>query len=522
MGENNYGEKFEDLRRKAEEALAEKKGSTNNLALEIDELIHELEVHQIELEMQNENLLKIQAELEESRRDYFELYDFAPVGYLTLNEKGIITGLNLAGAEILGKPRKNLINDAFIRFVPPSYKKTFHDHLQEVKTSHLKKQCQIELLSSSKNFLFVFLNTIAVLDQKEDFKEFRIILTDISKGKKAEREIEEANNQLKATIDAIPDLMFEVDEEGRFYDYNAPYPGSLYISSEQFMGKTVPEVLPPEAALKSMEALREAAEKGNHRGMTYELTFSDETKYFELSIAKKPIFKSKPHFIVLARDITERKNADQKIKKSLEEKEMLLKEIHHRVKNNLQVISSLLNLQARYIKNKTDKELFRESQTRAKSMALIHERLYQSKDLRRIDFGEYIETLTYDLYHSYSGNPDFIKLNMDLESIMVDINTAIPCGLIINELLSNALKHAFPNGRTGELNIKFYSLDGHLILSVRDNGIGFPENIDFKNTESLGLSLVNTLVGQIEGEIDIRVDHGTEFRITFPEVKFDD
>lgn len=154
-------------------------------------------------------------------------------------------------------------------------------------------------------------------------------------------------------------------------------------------------------------------------------------------------------------------------------------------------------------------------------MALIHERLYQSKDLRRIDFGEYIQTLTYDIYHSYGGNPKVIKLNMDLESIMVDINTAVPCGLIVNELLSNTLKHAFPKGRMGDLNIKFYSKDDHLILIIQDNGIGFPDNLDFRNTESLGLSLVNTLVGQINGEIEIMVDHGTEFRITFPEVKFD-
>ena len=113
------------------------------------------------------------------------------------------------------------------------------------------------------------------------------------------------------------------------------------------------------------------------------------------------------------------------------------------------------------------------------------------------------------------------NLIWNLEPILVDINTAVPCGLIVNELLSNTLKHAFPNGKTGDLNIKFYSKDENLVLIVRDDGVGFPEDIDFRNTESLGLSLVNTLVGQINGEIEIMVDHGTEFKITFPEVKFD-
>lgn len=316
MGKNNYGEKFEDLRKKAEKALIDKKGLPTNTAFEIDELIHELEVHQIELEIQNENLIKTQIELETSRMDYYELYDLAPVGYLTLDENGIIKRVNLVGSKILGKPRKNLINNAFIRFIEPSYKKIFQEHCLEVKKTSLKKQCQIELLSSNKNSLFVSLNTVVLLDQKGDLKEFRIILTDISDGKKAEKEIEESNYQLQATIDAIPDLMFEVDENGRFYDYNAPSPSSLYVPPEQFIGKTVSEVLPPAAAFKIREALKEAAETGKHRGMTYELTFSGETKYFELSIAKKPMHESKPHFIVLTHDITERKNANQKIKKS--------------------------------------------------------------------------------------------------------------------------------------------------------------------------------------------------------------
>lgn len=398
MVENKYGETFEDLRKKAEEVLKDKNGLPSNRALEIDELIHELEVHQIELEMQNEELVTTQMELENSRREYYELYDFAPVGYFTLDENVIIKRVNLLGAEILGKPRKYLINEALIRFISPSSKKTFHEHFQEVKRNQLKKRCQIKLISDNKIPFFLSLDTDAVLDEKGNFKGFRTTLTDISERKKMEGDIED----------------------------------------------------------------------------------------------------------------------------SLKEKELLLKEIHHRVKNNLQVISSLLNMQSRYIRNKTDKELFRESQTRAKSMALIHERLYQSTDLRRIDFGEYIQTLTYDLYHSYGGNPKFIKLNMALEPIMVDINTAVPCGLIVNELLSNVLKHAFPQGKTGDLTIKFYSNDGNLVLIVRDEGVGFPEDIDFRNTESLGLSLVNTLVGQIDGEIEIMVDHGTEFKITFPEVKFDE
>lgn len=223
----------------------------------------------------------------------------------------------------------------------------------------------------------------------------------------------------------------------------------------------------------------------------------------------------------MARDITELKEANQQIKKALKEKETLIKEIHHRVKNNLIVMSSLLNLQADYVKDKASYEMFMESKNRAKSMALIHERLYQSTDLREIDFGEYIRSLSMDLYRTYVRNPELIKLNMDLDPVKVDINTAIPCGLIINELVTNAFKHAFLQNIKGNVNIKFYSEDKNLILDVSDDGVGFPKEIDFKTTDSLGLKLVNVLTSQIDGEIKMKVENGTDFEIIFPEVEFD-
>jgi PAS domain S-box-containing protein len=519
---NKYGGKFEDLRTKAEEVLREKNGHRKKLPNEIDELIHELEVHQIELEMQNENLISTQIELEDSRRDYLELYDFAPVGYFTLDENGIIKIVNLTGSDFLGKPRKFLIHTAFILYVVQDFRKTLHTHFHQVMKTNLKKQCEIELISSDKTPLFVALNTMPVFDEEGTFKEFRVIVTDNSEQKKAEKIIKESNAKLQATISAIPDLMFEVDAEGRFYDYYAPHPSKLYVPPESFIGKTVQEVLPPEAADRIMEALKEAAEIGKHHGITYQLTLPDGEKYFELSIAQKPISNLKTHFIALAHDITDLKKADKLIKESLKEKETLLKEIHHRVKNNLMVISSLLNLQADYVKDKASYEMFMESKNRARSMAIIHERLYQSINLREIDFAEYMRTLSMELYRTYVSNPELIKINMDLMSVPVDINIAIPCGLILNELVSNALKHAFPPDTKGDLNIKFHSQDGILIMEVGDDGIGFPEDIDFKDTDSLGLKLVNVLTGQIDGEIKMEVNQGTKFTITYPETKFDE
>ncbi|MBW4667017.1 MAG: PAS domain-containing protein [Cyanomargarita calcarea GSE-NOS-MK-12-04C] len=226
--------------------------------------------------------------------------------------------------------------------------------------------------------------------------------------------------------------------------------------------------------------------------------------------------KGTPCFIAGSNtDITARKQADIQLKASLKEKELLLKEIHHRVKNNLQVISSLLRLQAGYIKDEQALDVFRDSQNRVRAMALIHENLYQSSDLARIEFSDYIQKLINNLIRCYGVNRNItIKLNID--KILLRIDTAIPCGLIINELVSNALKHAFVDGATGEIYVDFIYLDkGKFTLSISDNGVGVPKDIEFYRKKSLGLQLVWNLVEQLEGTIAYNTKLGTLFTIAF-------
>ncbi len=217
----------------------------------------------------------------------------------------------------------------------------------------------------------------------------------------------------------------------------------------------------------------------------------------------------------------QRKKAEEALKASLREKEVLLKEIHHRVKNNMQVISSLLSLQARHLEDAKAIGMFKDSQHRIRSMALVHEKLYQSKDLSRIDFGQYLENLIVYLVHSYQIDSGRIRLKIDVGNATLDINTAIPCGLIINELVTNALKHAFPGGRKGEVRVILRpGADGRLILTVGDNGVGWPPEEDFRKTDTLGLQLVTMLVDQLDGAIDLERKPGTAFRITFRELKY--
>lgn len=223
--------------------------------------------------------------------------------------------------------------------------------------------------------------------------------------------------------------------------------------------------------------------------------------------------------IAQGQDITERKHAEEQIRTSLTEKEVLLKEIHHRVKNNLQVISSLLNLQIGYIKDKQSLEIFKESQNRVKSMALIHEKLYQSKDMAKIDFSEYVQGLTVNLFRAYGVSAETITLKINVTNVLLGIDTAIPCGLIINELISNSLKHAFPENKKGEIGINLRLHNNIYTVIISDNGIGFPKNLDFRKTETLGFQLVITLVNQLKGTISLDRNNKTEFKIVFTPLK---
>jgi two-component sensor histidine kinase/sensor domain CHASE-containing protein len=218
----------------------------------------------------------------------------------------------------------------------------------------------------------------------------------------------------------------------------------------------------------------------------------------------------------LEQEVLERKRAEEKIKASLKEKEVLLKEIHHRVKNNLQVVSSMLKIQSGYSQDRKTVDMFRESQNRVRSIALIHEMLYHSKNLSKIDFSVYIQPITTHLMRTYGVDPSRIKLNINVEDVFLDLDSAIPCGLIINELFSNALKHAFPEGRAGEVKIDlFQDRNREFTLLISDNGVGLPRGMNFKDTDSLGLQLVDALVDQLDAAIAFEGIVGTTFRITF-------
>jgi len=225
--------------------------------------------------------------------------------------------------------------------------------------------------------------------------------------------------------------------------------------------------------------------------------------------------------VTTARDITERKQAEATIRASLAEKEILLREIHHRVKNNMQIVSSLFNLQTEYIADEGARRMLKEGQLRIRSMALIHEQLYMARDLSKIEFASYLRSLTSHLFGFFKVDRAQVRLDTDIEDVRLDINTAVPCGLLFNELMTNVLKHAFPEGRSGTVLVTLRrEKDGILKLCVKDDGVGFPDSLDIRGAASFGLQIVNLLLDQLDASIEIDRTNGTAFTITFRELVY--
>lgn len=321
--------------------------------------------------------------------------------------------------------------------------------------------------------------------------------------------------KFEAVVETAGDGIITADEWGRVETFNAAAERMFGYSADEVTGESVERLLSaesrdggvrPEVRLdESIGSRREAA--GRRKDGS---SFPVELNVGEVNFGERRIFT------LILRDITERKCEEEKVWASLREKEILLKEIHHRVKNNLQIISSLLNLQSAHIRDPRALEVFKEGQGRVRSMALIHEKLYQSEDLARVDFSEYISNLAAYLFRSYEVNAGAVRLSVEAEDVLLGVDTAIPCGLIINELVSNSLKHAFPGGTGGSINITLRPAGTErLTLTVADDGVGLPRGFDVRDTPSLGLQLVNTLARQLGGDVLVGDCAGAKFSISF-------
>jgi len=343
---------------------------------------------------------------------------------------------------------------------------------------------------------------------------------DITERKQVEDALKESEERFRSIVEAAIDAIVLADSKGNIISCNKSTERIFLYDIKELVGKPLTILMPEkyrEAHRKEFERLL-TTDESHVIGKVVELEGlrKDGSEFpIELSLASWTT-KNETFYSAIIRDISERKEAEKKLKASLKEKEVLLREIHHRVKNNMQIISSLLRLQSANIKQKEYLEIFRDSQNRIMSMALIHEKLYRSEDFTRINFNEYIKELVSELLHSYKAS-DRITLHVDTDSVALDVDSAVPCGLIINELVTNSIKYAFPNNKPGEISISLHrNNEGEVELVVSDNGIGIPDTVDIRKTDSLGLRLVTLLAeNQLGGRIDLNTNNGTEFKIRF-------
>jgi len=298
----------------------------------------------------------------------------------------------------------------------------------------------------------------------------------------------------------------------RFIEVNYAFEELLNLEKGHILGRSIKEILPgSENTL--IKKYKQVSKEGNPT--RFEHYCQKLNKYFEITTFNP----DKDIYFSIFRDISAQKKTETEIKKSLQEKELLLREIHHRVKNNLAMVSSLLNIQKSYIEDKKAKIAFIESRKRINSIALIHEKLYLSNDLARIEFKQYISDLINILIKSYSIPTELLEVNIDIAEIFLNIDESIPLGLIITELVTNSLKYGYRDQQKLTLSISLKENKNQLSLLVSDNGVGIPADLDWRNTETLGIQLVILLTSQLKGDIQLDRTQGTSFRIIFPRLK---
>ena len=660
------------LRKVAEAALDKMPQPRSEGTSQAAELqVHELRVHQIELEMQNEELRRAQFALEESQTRYFELYDLAPVGYLTLSDEGGILQANLTAAGLLGVLRSRLINRRITKFIVEKDWPVYFRHRNELLGTAAAATCELRIGKPDGSFFWAQM-TSNVIRQMNDVPAFRVTLSDITAIKRQElalkarerllalaqthsladllratldeaevltgsmagfyhfveadqtalslqawstnternlcrkvgvkqhypiteagvwvdcirqrravihndyaalpnrkglpeghlavqRELvvpvlrgglivailgvgnkasdytvadsqsvevladfawdivenkrqadklQEYHHLLSGIVDNSPSSIFAFDLQHRIILLNDAMGRFLGLPKEEAMGKFITDILPGELAAALMVTNSGIMASGEPQRIEEVIRSRARNDPRTLITTKFALRNARGEITGLggvASDVTDYENALDDLRKSLDEKDSLLKEIHHRVKNNLQIVSSLLRLQASRVASPDTQSVLMDMEGRIHSMALVHEHLYLSENLAAVDLATYLRQLCNHLYHSLILIPGTVQLHLDISHVVLPIDQAIPCGLLVNELVSNAFKHAFPGGRAGQLWVCLKSLaDGQgWLLRVADDGVGLPPDLDLGQLSSLGLKLVSDLSRQLSAKVTL-------------------
>ncbi len=446
--------------------------------------------------------------LAESEANYRDLFDSSTDGIFVLDTDGNFIDANRTAYERLGYTREeflalnisNLDHPSFADKVPDRFRQVRERGAAVFESAHVRKDGSIMPVEVNSRFW--------------EYKGRQVlfsVIRDITERKKAESSL----RLLEKAIEALPIGITVCDVEGKIMYIN-PSEASIHgYKVEELLNRDARTLAPSE--LWKRMSFEEMYTTGEMKRESVNVRKDGKVFPVQLiSVAVKDPDGKPIGIITTCEDISVRKRAEEQIRSALKEKDILLKEIHHRVKNNLQVVSSMLRLQSDYVKDEGARMLFGDSQRRVETMSLVHDKLYRSDDLARIDFRGYVNDLAANLALINAYRADQIEVKIQVEEMMLNVNNAIPCGLIINELVSNAFKHAFTDGKKGKVIVSMRRQnEKRIVLEVSDDGVGFPESVDFGNTASLGLQLVNSLVAQLGGIVALERGAGTTFRIEF-------
>ncbi|MCI5221739.1 MAG: PAS domain S-box protein [Candidatus Electrothrix sp. AR4] len=503
----------------------------NHLQEQVAERTKEYQTANCLLEKEVAERIKAEAILRNTAMFQKAILDSAKHIIISTDMLGSVIMLNAAAEHLLGYTAKEVIGKDIVELI--------YDHNEiirqadalrcesgykveqdfEVIAINACKKDKVEeyewtYITKNKDRFPVRQTVTAIRDETNQITGFLNISSDIREIRAAEQALHETAVLNDRIIHETPVGLLIFDQAGQCIVANNAVAKMLGGTREEVLLQNYNEI----ASWKESGML-EAAKKSLAEGKKCHLEFDNLTSFgkngFYKSVFVPFTLHDELHLLLMLNDISERKKAEKQLKSNLTEKEALLKEIHHRVKNNMQIVASLMFLQAQQIENKEALKALQDSQDRVKSMGLVHELLYRSDNLSKVSFSKYIETLACSLRESYDGVKNDVSFRIEAEGIELPVDTAIPCGLIVNELITNSFKYAFKENRPGSLYVRFAREEDLYILSVSDNGVGLPTDYDWRSTATLGLSLVRTLSEQLDGQVEFTNDNGLTCRLSF-------
>ncbi|TVQ10513.1 MAG: PAS domain S-box protein [Balneolaceae bacterium] len=460
---------------------------------------------------------RVEENLRNSEKQYREVVESIKEVIFQTDEFGNWVFMNSSWTEITGYSREETLGKRFFDFIHPEDRPAFEELYKSLVDSDIwycEEEIRILVKDGSVRWLEIYARLI--LDNDGLVNGTTGSLYDITERKLAEEALRESNEKQRALIQASPLAIITVDEKGKVYSSNVAATSLFGWEESEMAGRALPMI--HRQSKKEHTRLQEKILSGHGISSGELKGVRKDGTQVDISVSMAPIMNANNDvvaFIEIISDITEQKRSEKMIKDSLHEKEVLLKEIHHRVKNNMAIISGLLHLKADLVESEDTRILLHESSNRIRSMAMIHEMLYQNETFASIDFGSYIKSLVETIDDFYNQEQSNVSIEIDSANIYLDINDAVPCGLILNELITNAYKHAFNGKKKGWIKVSFIRKGNEFVLTVKDNGKGLPHQLNLENANSLGMNLITGLTSQLKGTLDFKNGKGATFTLRF-------